>query len=75
MGVGGGGVADCVEVEEAGGWDVRIFVDGEAGSGLGVVGEKPGGAEGDYARGCRYFRGGLGGEGGGEVGGGDEIGG
>lgn len=69
MWVGRGGVGDGVQVEEARGWDVGFLEDGVAGAVLGVVGEEPGCAQRDDARGCCEFCGGVVFEGGVQVGG------
>lgn len=50
-------VFDGVEVEETGGGDAGFAEDGGTGATLGVVGEEPGGADGDDAGGCGDFGG------------------
>ena len=67
-------VFDVVQVEKAGGWYAGFGKDLVARAVLGVVGEEPGGAEGDDTRGGGDFGGGVFGEGERDFGGGDEVG-
>ena len=68
-------IFDGVKIEEAGAGDAGFAEDLLTRALLGIVGEEPGGAEGDGAGRCGDCGGDVFGEGEGEFGGGDEVGG